>query len=75
MKIAQSVKKSNDEILGICADQVTLAKSIQEELQPIMAEYGIKLVTFTLAAIDIPQNDPNRQKLEAAFATSCKRNG
>ena len=34
-----------------------------------MDEYGIKLISFALAAIDIPQNDPNRQKLEAAFAT------
>ena len=67
--IAQAVQKSNNEILGICANQVELAKAIQNELQPIMDEYGIKLVTFALAAIDIPQNDPNRQKLEAAFAT------
>lgn len=67
--IANAVKKSNEEILGICSNQVQLATSIQTELQPVMNEYGIKLVTFTLAAIDIPQNDPNRQKLEAAFAT------
>lgn len=67
--IASAVKKSNDEILGICADQVSLAKLIQEDLQVVMNEYGIKIVTFALASIDIPQNDPNRQKLEAAFAT------
>lgn len=67
--IAQSIKNSNEEILGICSNQVELAKAIQEELTPIMNDYGIKLITFALAAIDIPQNDPNRQKLEAAFAT------
>lgn len=67
--IAKVVKSSNEEIMGICSNQVELAKSIQSELQPVMDEYGIKLVTFTLSAIDIPQNDPNRQKLEAAFAT------
>lgn len=67
--IAKSIKNTNEEILGICSNQVELAKSIQQELQQIMDEYGIKLVTFSLAAIDIPQNDPNRQKLEAAFAT------
>ena len=34
-----------------------------------MSEYGIKPIIFVLGAIDISQNDPNRQKLEAAFAT------
>lgn len=67
--IATSVKNSNEEILGICSNQIELAKSIQTQLLPVMSDYGIKLITFTLAAIDIPQNDPNRQKLEAAFAT------
>lgn len=67
--IAQSIKNSNEEILGICSNQVELAKAIKEELDSVMDEYGIKLISFALAAIDIPQNDPNRQKLEAAFAT------
>lgn len=67
--IATAVKQSNEEILGICSNQVELAKVIQTELQNVMNEYGISLITFALAAIDIPQNDPNRQKLESAFAT------
>ena len=67
--IATAIKQSSEEILGICSNQTELAKTIQIELQNIMNEYGINLVNFVLAAIDIPQNDPNRQKLEAAFAT------
>lgn len=67
--IATTIKQSSEEILGICSNLTELAKTIQIELQNIMNEYGINLVNFVLAAIDIPQNDPNRQNLESAFAT------
>ncbi|MFR7893513.1 MAG: hypothetical protein ACLU38_04945 [Dysosmobacter sp.] len=46
----------------------TLATQIQPILQEILNDYGLKLIVFTIAAIDIPENDPNRQKLEEAFA-------
>jgi membrane protease subunit (stomatin/prohibitin family) len=66
--IAKAMLNANREILGICADQVSLAQNIQPILQEIFDDYGIKLVTFSIAGIDIPENDPNRQKLENAFA-------
>lgn len=70
--IAKTVKNSTDEILGICAEQVELAKKLQIELQPIMGDYGIKIISFAIASIDIPENDPNRQKLENAYATKSE---
>lgn len=66
--LARAIRSSNQEILGICAEQDTLATQIHPILQEILDDYGLKLVTFTIAAIDIPENDPNRQKLEEAFA-------
>lgn len=58
----------NKEILGISAELNTLAEKITPALQEILNEYGIKLIVFSIAGIDIPENDPNRQKLEEAFA-------
>ncbi len=66
--LARAIRSMNQEILGLCAEQDILAKQIQPILQEILDDYGLKLITFTIAAIDIPENDPNRQKLEEAFA-------
>lgn len=66
--IARAIKESDNEILGICAEQDVLANKIQPMLGDIFSEYGIKLVSFSISGIDIPENDPNRQKLEEAYA-------
>lgn len=66
--LARAIRSANQEILGICAEQDILANQIHPILQEILDDYGLKLITFTIAAIDIPENDPNRQKLEEAFA-------
>lgn len=66
--IAQVIQSSDKEILGICADQVVLAEKIKPVLQEKLDDYGIKLVNFTINALDIPQNDENRQRLENAYA-------
>lgn len=66
--LARAIRSANQEILGICAEQDILAGQIHPILQEILDDYGLKLITFTIAAIDIPENDPNRQKLEQAFA-------
>lgn len=66
--IAKAIMSVRQEILGICAQQDVLAQSIQPILQEILDDYGIRLVTFSIAGIDIPESDPNRQKLEDAFA-------
>ena len=66
--LARAIRSANHEILGICAEQDILAGQIHPILQEILDDYGLKLITFTIAAIDIPENDPNRQKLEQAFA-------
>lgn len=66
--IARTIQESDQEILGICAQQDMLAKRIQPILGESFEDYGIKLITFSIAGIDIPENDPNRQKLEEAYA-------
>jgi membrane protease subunit (stomatin/prohibitin family) len=66
--LSQAIQSSNQEILGISSKLGVLAESIFPLLQKIIDEYGIKLINFTIEALDIPANDPNRQKLEEAFS-------
>jgi len=66
--IARAIMNAQKEILGICSEQDIFAQSMHPVLQEPLADYGIKLVTFTISGIDIPENDPNRQELENAFA-------
>lgn len=65
--IASYVKNSGEEILGICAEQDELAERLTDSIQEALDEYGIRLVNFSIGAIDIPMDDPGRAKLEAAF--------
>ncbi len=66
--LAETIISLNKEIIGINAEQNNIAHKIQSELQKILELYGLKLITFSIAGIDIPEDDPNRQKLEEAFA-------
>lgn len=68
-QIAKYIKETNEEILGICSEQEELSQKITPALGVIFEEYGVKLLNFSISAIDIPENDPNRQKLEAAYST------
>jgi membrane protease subunit (stomatin/prohibitin family) len=67
--IARAIIASGQEILGIVAQQDTLARSIAPILQESFDDYGIRLVTFSISGLDIPEDDPNRQRLEDAFAS------
>lgn len=66
--ITQFITNSNAEILGICAYQMEIAIIIEPFIKKAFEEYGIELVNFSIAAMDIPMADPQRQKLENAFA-------
>lgn len=68
-QIAKYIKESNEEILGICSEQEELSLKLTPTMSGIFNEYGVKLLNFSISAIDIPENDPNRQKLEAAYST------
>ncbi len=72
--LAKYILELNKEILGICAEQTKLANEIQPIFHDILSGYGIELVTFSISAIDIPNNDPNRKKLEEAFASKGMMN-
>ena len=66
--ITQFIKTSDSEVLGICEYQIELAHLIKPFLWKAMSEYGLSLESFTIASLDIPDDDPNRAMLEKAYA-------
>lgn len=67
--LGEHIRSSGEEILGICAKQAELAKAMTPQLREMLEEYGVELLSFSISGLDIPEDDPNRQKLEAAYAT------
>ena len=66
--VAREIKNTNKEILEISTEKEAIAESLKSKLNEVLDEYGVRLVNFYINAIDIPENDPNRGKLEEAFA-------
>ena len=68
--LTRSLKNSNEEILGVCSEMDLFAENITPHMQELLDEYGIRLINFSISAMDIPMNDPNRAYLEAAYSKS-----
>lgn len=66
--LTQSLKNSNQEVLGVCSELEKFSEEISTPIKAIFDEYGIRLINFSIAAMDIPQDDPSRMRLEEAFA-------
>lgn len=66
--LARHIRDSGQEILEVTSDIEMLAEHLQPELAPVLEEYGVRLVNFYVAAIDIPPDDPNRAILEQSIA-------
>lgn len=67
-EIARYIKESGKEILDIASEKEKLAIKLTPAITEILDEYGISLIHFYISAIDIPNDDPNRLKLEEAYA-------
>ena len=46
------------------ANAVTYAKTIEDEIAPIAAEYGMKVLNFSISAIDIVDNEARQEAQE-----------
>ncbi|MBS4223177.1 SPFH domain-containing protein [Lederbergia citrea] len=66
-EIARTIRDSGKEILDIATEKETIAEKLFNSLENTLDEYGVKLVNFYISAIDIPDDDPNRLKLEEAY--------
>lgn len=66
--ITQFINNSRAEIVGICEYQLELAHLIEPYLAHALSQYGIDLESFSIASMDIMDDDPNRETLERAYA-------
>lgn len=66
--LSQFIIASNAEVLGVCAHQMEIAIIVEPYIKNALNEYGLDLTNFSIASMDIPLDDPQRQMLENAFA-------
>lgn len=72
--IATALKNSHEEILGVCSRLEEFANVLTPVIAQILEDYGLNLQSFNIHALDIPDDDPNRQKLEDAYVRSRELN-
>ena len=51
-------------LISVPANAVTYAKTIENEIAPIAAEYGMKVLNFSISAIDIVDNEARQEAQE-----------
>ncbi len=66
--LARALKSSSQEILGVCSEMELFAEDITPLIQEVFDEYGVRLVNFSISAMDIPEDDPGRIRLEEAYS-------
>lgn len=59
--IAQATNESTKELLGIDARLDEFSISINPLIENILVDYGLKLITFSVAAVDIDDNELRRR--------------
>lgn len=66
-EITDYILDNNQEIIGISCQQNFLAEKIGEIIKDTYEIYGFKIVSFTIAGMDI-LNDDRREKIEEAYS-------
>ena len=66
--ISKLILASNEEILGICAKLDDFSSAISSSIKGVFSNIGLILDNFSISSLEIPEDDPNRQKLEFAYA-------
>lgn len=51
-------------LISVPANAVNYAKTIEDEIAPIVAEYGLKVLNFSISAIDIVDNEARQEAQE-----------
>lgn len=66
--ITQFINNSHAEVLGICQYMMEIAILISPFIAKAIEQYGMNLENFSIASMDIPDDDPHRDTLETAFS-------
>lgn len=70
--IARAINESNTEILGIDSRLDELSDTIEPFMQEILDDYGLKCVKFTVAAVDIDDDELRRRYDEIGIDAIAK---
>lgn len=70
--IGKSILSSSMEILTTIADLDAFAEAMRPGFTDVLDEYGIELVNLYIGALEIPEGDPGRIKLEEAAANRAQ---
>lgn len=73
--IARALNESNTEILGIDARLDEFSEIIKPYMQEILEDYGLKCVKFSIAAIDIDDDELRRKYDEIGMDAIAKMRG
>ena len=66
--LAKFINGSNREIIELCNDNFGITEQITPLLGEIVESSGLELINFSIGAMQIDANDPNRRLLETAYA-------
>ena len=70
--IGKYLVEKNISVLQMSAHLNEISRSVEEDVAVVMAEYGLRLVTFTVNAISTDDNDPAVKRLRDALATKAE---
>ena len=70
--ISKFIQNSGKEILGIIANIDEISENLRPVLNLTFTEYGLELVNFYIAAMDIPEDDPSWAQFNAARTTKAQ---
>ena len=62
------MKECKYTVLDMNTELETIGQSVETDLSEILDEYGIRLVNFYISDISIPEDDPNYQIINEAYA-------
>ncbi len=71
--LAHYIANGQREVLDICYDTLSVSESISGKLAELVAYSGLEVSNFSIAAMNVDENDPNRQILEQAYAKCRER--
>lgn len=66
--LAKYINSSQREVIDLCNDNMGVAEEITPLLGSIIEDYGLGIVNFSISAMQVDENDPNRRFLEMAYA-------
>lgn len=72
--IAKYLKQNNMAVLDLLTEYEEIAEKITPILNEALSEYGVRLVNFYISGINIPEDDPNYQRIKDASSRRKRMN-